>query len=152
MNRKGHDQTARMYRLTLAMAVPIWHTDHCLVLHSKCLRRVRWAFNTTRRLSWSDLKVWKHTTNVNLVNVLFAFNTESIAEESAYYRSSNWVLWKYDCALTLCSLETPKRVFGKQCRPRSDAAERGAWSGSPLFANNSPFFLWEFRNRIAWHT
>ena len=26
-------------------------------------------------------------------------------------------------ALTHCILETPKRVFGKQCRPRSDAAE-----------------------------
>ena len=25
--------------------------------------------------------------------------------------------------------------IGKQCRPRSDAAERGAWSGSPLFAH-----------------
>ena len=24
--------------------------------------------------------------------------------------------------------------LGKQCRPRSDAAERGVWSGSPLFA------------------
>ena len=27
--------------------------------------------------------------------------------------------------LTHCNLETPKRVFGKQCRPRSDAAEHG---------------------------
>ena len=26
--------------------------------------------------------------------------------------------------LTHCSRETPKRVFGKQCRSRSDAAER----------------------------
>ena len=28
-------------------------------------------------------------------------------------------------ALTHGSLETPKKVTGKQCRPRSDAAERG---------------------------
>ena len=28
-------------------------------------------------------------------------------------------------ALTHCSRETRKRVIGKQCRPRSDAAERG---------------------------
>ena len=27
--------------------------------------------------------------------------------------------------LTHCSLETPKRVIGKQCRPRSYAAEYG---------------------------
>ena len=27
-----------------------------------------------------------------------------------------------------------KRNIGKQCRPRSDAAERGIWSGSTLFA------------------
>ena len=27
--------------------------------------------------------------------------------------------------------------IGKQCRPRSDAAERGIWSGSSLFANRN---------------
>ena len=35
----------------------------------------------------------------------------------------------------------PKRVIGKQCTPRSDAAERCIWSGSPLFANSSTIFL-----------
>ena len=35
----------------------------------------------------------------------------------------------------------PKRVTGKQCRPRLDATERGVWSGSPLFANSSTIFL-----------
>ena len=29
------------------------------------------------------------------------------------------------CPLTHCSRETRKRVIGKQCTPRSDAAERG---------------------------
>ena len=43
--------------------------------------------------------------------------------------------------LTHCSLETPKRVFGKQCRPKSDATEHGIWSGSPLFANSATIFL-----------
>ena len=38
-------------------------------------------------------------------------------------------------------LETPKRVTGKQCRPRSDAAFCGVWSGSPLFATRSTIFL-----------
>ena len=42
--------------------------------------------------------------------------------------------------LTHYSLEAPKRVIGKQCRPRSDAAERGILSGSPLFANSSNIF------------
>ena len=28
-------------------------------------------------------------------------------------------------------------VQSKQCRPRSDAAERGVWSGSTLFATQS---------------
>ena len=31
----------------------------------------------------------------------------------------------------------PKRDIGKQCRPRSDAAERGVWSGSTMFALRS---------------
>ena len=30
-----------------------------------------------------------------------------------------------------------KRDIGKQYRPRSDAAERGVWSGSKLFALSS---------------
>ena len=43
--------------------------------------------------------------------------------------------------LTQCSRETRKRVFGKQCRPRSDATEHGVSSGSPLFANSLAIFL-----------
>ena len=43
--------------------------------------------------------------------------------------------------LTYCSRDTRKRVFGKQWRPRSDAAECGVWSGSPLFANSLAIFL-----------
>ena len=54
--------------------------------------------------------------------------------------------------LTHCSRETPKRVTGKQCRPRSDAAERGVWSGSPLFASSQTIFLQEYLYHIAWHT
>ena len=30
--------------------------------------------------------------------------------------------------------------MSKQCRPRSDAAERGVWSGSTLFAIQEAFF------------
>ena len=44
------------------------------------------------------------------------------------------------CFLTNFSLETPKRVIGKQCRPRSDAPKCGIWSGSPLFANSLASF------------
>ena len=43
--------------------------------------------------------------------------------------------------LTHCSREACKMVIGKQCRPRSDAAESGVWSGSPLFANSLAIFL-----------
>ena len=37
-------------------------------------------------------------------------------------------------SLTDLCLASHKRDIGKQCRPRSDAAERGVWSGSTLFA------------------
>ena len=43
--------------------------------------------------------------------------------------------------LSHCSRETRKMGTGKQWRPRSDAAERGVWSGSPLFANDLAIFL-----------
>ena len=33
--------------------------------------------------------------------------------------------WCGGAVLTHCSWETPKRLIGKQCRPRSDAAECG---------------------------
>ena len=36
--------------------------------------------------------------------------------------------------LTHLSLASYKMDIGKQCRPRSDAAERGVWSGSTLSA------------------
>ena len=42
---------------------------------------------------------------------------------------------------THCSVKTPKKITGKQWRPRSDAAECGIWSGSPLFANSLAIFL-----------
>ena len=35
------------------------------------------------------------------------------------------------------SLETPKRVTDKKCRPRSDATQCGIWSGSTLFSLNT---------------
>ena len=41
--------------------------------------------------------------------------------------------------LTHLSLASHKRDIGKQCRPRSDAAECGIWSGSTLFALISEF-------------
>ena len=75
---------------------------------------------------------------------------------SCFICSSSWCHYKAifcDCDsprtssilfLTHCSLETPKRVIGKQCRPRSDAAECGVWSASALFANDSStIFLYE---------
>ena len=48
------------------------------------------------------------------------------------------------------SLETPRRVIDKQCKPRSDTAEHGVWAGSPLFANSSTVFF-KYLNHI-WHT
>ena len=43
------------------------------------------------------------------------------------------ILWLSVC-LTHLSLATHKRDTGKQCRPRSDAAVCGVWSGSTLFS------------------
>ena len=31
--------------------------------------------------------------------------------------------------------------LSKQCRPRSDVAERDVWSGSPLFATHAAVFI-----------
>ena len=38
---------------------------------------------------------------------------------------------------------------GKLRKPRSDAAERGVWSGSPLFAYR--MFYWNFNENVKYH-
>ena len=46
-----------------------------------------------------------------------------------------FIQWWFGVAhLTHISQASHKRDLCKQCRPRSDAAERGVWSGSTLFA------------------
>ena len=45
-----------------------------------------------------------------------------------------YVFFKGKVYLTRISLVSFLRDIGKQCRPRSDAAESGVWAGSPLFA------------------
>ena len=41
------------------------------------------------------------------------------------------------CVLAHLCLASHTKDIGKQCRPRSDAAERGVWSESTLFALNT---------------
>ena len=43
--------------------------------------------------------------------------------------------------ITHLSLASHETDIGKQCRPRSDAAERGVWSGSTLLALNTGISL-----------
>ena len=59
------------------------------------------------------------------------------------YRSKNlgqclrYCFARQNAVLTHLSLFSHKWDIGKQCRPRSDAAKRGVWSGSTLFALSS---------------
>ena len=41
------------------------------------------------------------------------------------------------------------RVFGKQCRPRSDAAERGVWSGLALFAKITSSYRLKKQSKVT---
>ena len=50
-------------------------------------------------------------------------------------------------SLTHISLASYKRNIGKQCRPRSDATERGVWSGSTLFALSSETLIKHGNNK-----
>ena len=55
-----------------------------------------------------------------------------------YFTSSNFILYKSVLNdLTHLSLVYHKRDSGKKYRPWSDAAERGVWLGSTLFAFTS---------------
>ena len=57
-------------------------------------------------------------------------NTRTTAlERSVVKTTDEWINHLY--------LVSNKRNIGKQWRPRSDAAERGVWSGSTLFALNT---------------
>ena len=50
-------------------------------------------------------------------------------------------------SLTHLNLVSHKRNFSKQYRPRSDAAERGVWSGSTLFALNTEIYIKHSNNK-----
>ena len=75
-------------------------------------------------------------------------NKNNKIEWNQFYSLKKKSSLKYN-SLIHCCLEIPKRVIGKQYRPRSDAAKRGVWSGSPLFANSLDIFLQEYHNLIA---
>ena len=63
-------------------------------------------------------------------------NFESLAIPNASSKSSDEIAHMHKLILTHLSLASHKRDIGKQCRSWSDAAERGVWSGSTLFALN----------------
>ena len=49
--------------------------------------------------------------------------------------------------LTQLYQDSHKKDIGKQCRPRSDAAECGIWSGPVLFALNKWIFIKHGNNK-----
>ena len=56
--------------------------------------------------------------------------------ENHFHTNSHFTVLKH-FPLTHISLASHFWDIGKQCRPRSDATERGIWSGSSLFANRN---------------
>ena len=70
---------------------------------------------------------------------------------SSFNECNGYYVLLTGCLLNIhFSLEIPKRVIGKQCRPRSDAAEGSIWSGSPLFAKSlAEIEIWLFQY-IVW--
>ena len=56
---------------------------------------------------------------------LFFSQRETTLAERVCFTDRKMENVKKVCLLTHCSRETRKRVNGKQCRPRSDAAECG---------------------------
>ena len=72
--------------------------------------------------------------------IIYSYKPFSWPYEFSYQNAKQY-FYRNRKRLTHCSLETPKSVFSKQCKPRSDAAECGIWSGSPLFANSSTILL-----------
>ena len=97
--------------------------------------------------TWLDFSGWMHVLST-YSSRSFLFRTVFVIFDQSIW----WVLIRIATILTHCSLETPKKVFGKQCRPRSEAAEHGVWSGSPLFANSATIFLWEYLTLTIGHT
>ena len=62
---------------------------------------------------------------------------------SIYEYGTELLGWTQEIILTNAKMKTSTHIsltshfwdIGKQCRPRSDTAESGVWSGSSLFAN-----------------
>ena len=51
-------------------------------------------------------------------------------------------------SLTNISLPSSFLIIGKQCSSRSDAAERGAWSGSTLFADRNFYQKYDKKEKM----
>ena len=61
---------------------------------------------------------------------------------------SGYLKPEHNPLLTHLCLESHKSgMIGKQCRPRSDAAERGVWSESTLFASDTELSLKDGYNK-----
>ena len=64
--------------------------------------------------------------NLRITNMPLPRSAASIASPYRHHlHVTIFIARLVNTGLTHCSLETPKRVTGKQWRPRSDAAERG---------------------------
>ena len=111
-------------------------------------------FDASVRSDCWDISIWKTLTqcdgngNANAnANDRGDYNSSPCTS----YRRANKkdMLWCKNnmYILTHFSRDTPKRVIGKQCRPRSDAAEHGIWSGSTLFALNKGISIKHSYNR-----
>ena len=112
----------------VTVAFPGYLYLHCLHMEHLRLGKVFSSHCYSENVTWTSL----HIINNTRIN-------ESKWRCGTIFRQKK-TNWK-ESKLTHFSRETRKRVTGKRCRPRSDAAERGVWSGSSLFANSLAIFL-----------
>ena len=102
---------------------------------SLCIR-VIWASLSANRIIW-DYRLYEWWSMPRMLRCASAGWSKSL---NFKHDQRHCFVWHGPFRLTHCSRETRKRVTGKEYRPRSDATERGVWSGSPLFANSLAIF------------
>ena len=107
-------------------------------------------FDASVRSDCWDISIWKTLTqcdgngNANANANVDDRGDYNSSPCTSYRRAKNLFIMPLGIFLVFLThwcWETPKRIISKQCRPRSDAAICGVWSGSSLFTKSLAIFL-----------
>ena len=109
--------------------------------HSMVSVKILWPINTNNTSIWL-VTVLRFNSPFNMFSAILGQPCEHLHICTAMFHGNS----STECTIITLSIRTDTC---KQCRPRSDAAESGIWSGSTLFATH-PTLLQAHQQVVKW--